>query len=115
MTILSRFPVFLFICAHPATEQSSEDEQGNADSPSSRENASTWARLIKKVYGVDPLVCPKCGKEMKIIAIIPEPEETTKIYSPAAWVVQLLLNNLLQSEWYLLIYQSGVLISKSGI
>jgi hypothetical protein len=51
------------------------------------------ARLIKKVYGTDPLVCPwlhgrarnevsdqpKCGSEMKIIAIIMEPEEIEKI------------------------------------
>ena len=30
---------------------------------------STWARLIKKVYGTDPLKCPRCGSEMKILAI----------------------------------------------
>jgi hypothetical protein len=35
--------------------------------------------LIRKVYGVDPLICPNCGKDMKIIAIIMDPEETTKI------------------------------------
>jgi len=33
----------------------------------------TWARLIQKVYEVDPMVCPKCGSEMKIIAVITEP------------------------------------------
>jgi len=35
--------------------------------------------LIKKVYGIDPLVYPQCGSEMKIIAIIMDKEETTKI------------------------------------
>ena len=44
-----------------------------------REQKSAWARLIKKVYGVDPLICPKCGSSMKIIAIIMDPEETVKI------------------------------------
>jgi hypothetical protein len=34
---------------------------------------------VEKVYGVDPLICPKCGSEMKIIAIIMDPEETKKI------------------------------------
>ena len=24
-----------------------------------------WARLLAKVYEIDPLVCPKCGSEMK--------------------------------------------------
>jgi hypothetical protein len=44
-----------------------------------REQNSTWARLIKNVYGTDPLICPKCGSHMEIIAIIMEPSETTRI------------------------------------
>jgi hypothetical protein len=39
----------------------------------------TWARLIQKVFEVDPLVCPKCGGEMKIIAIITNSEIIGKI------------------------------------
>lgn len=31
---------------------------------------SRWAAMIQKVYEIDPLVCPKCGKEMRIIAMI---------------------------------------------
>jgi len=38
-----------------------------------------WARLLEKVYEVDPLVCPKCGSEMKVIAVIQEPEEIRRI------------------------------------
>jgi hypothetical protein len=30
----------------------------------------TWAALIKCVYEVDPLKCPKCGGEMKIVGAI---------------------------------------------
>ena len=29
-----------------------------------------WAEMIKKVYEVDPLVCPECQGKMKIIAFI---------------------------------------------
>jgi hypothetical protein len=29
-----------------------------------------WAAMIRKVYEVDPLVCPECGGRMKIIAFI---------------------------------------------
>jgi hypothetical protein len=32
----------------------------------------SWARLIKRVYEVDPLLCPSCGSEMKVIAFITE-------------------------------------------
>ena len=29
---------------------------------------SPWARLIRKVYEADPLVCPKCNGLMRVIA-----------------------------------------------
>jgi len=31
-----------------------------------------WRECIKKVWEVDPLSCPKCGSEMKIISFINE-------------------------------------------
>jgi len=38
-----------------------------------------WARLLAKVYEVDPMVCPKCGADMKVIAVIEEPDELKRI------------------------------------
>ena len=35
--------------------------------------------LIKKIYGIDPLVCKKCGSKMKIVAFIMDPAEVKKI------------------------------------
>jgi hypothetical protein len=29
-----------------------------------------WAEMIRKVYEVDPLVCPHCGATMKVIAFL---------------------------------------------
>jgi hypothetical protein len=37
------------------------------------------ARLLEKVYEVDPFVCPKCRGLMSVAAIIEEPKELTKI------------------------------------
>ena len=34
--------------------------------------SKTWRECIKKVWEVDPLECPKCGGEMKIISFIDE-------------------------------------------
>jgi hypothetical protein len=31
---------------------------------------STWARLIHKVYEVDPLECPRCKGPMRVIELI---------------------------------------------
>ncbi|POQ99803.1 hypothetical protein AU468_10005 [Alkalispirochaeta sphaeroplastigenens] len=38
-----------------------------------------WARLLAKVYEVDPMVCPKCGADMKVIAVIEDPDELKRI------------------------------------
>ncbi len=38
-----------------------------------------WARLIQKVYNVDPLLCPKCLEFMKVIAFIEEEQLVKKI------------------------------------
>ena len=40
---------------------------------SSREFRRNWARLIKKIYEVDPLVCPKCQGAMRVISVIEDP------------------------------------------
>ncbi|MFH1096679.1 MAG: transposase, partial [Candidatus Desantisbacteria bacterium] len=38
-----------------------------------------WANLIKKIYEIDPLICPACGGQMKIISFIQEREVIEKI------------------------------------
>ncbi len=40
---------------------------------------SAWARLIRKIYEVDPLVCPQCQHTMKIIAFVEEDPTIHKI------------------------------------
>lgn len=38
-----------------------------------------WARLLAKVYEVDPMTCPKCGADMKVIAVIEDADEIKRI------------------------------------
>jgi hypothetical protein len=45
----------------------------------SPEKRKAWARLIQKIYEVDPLTCPKCQSSMKIIAFIEQEEVVKKI------------------------------------
>jgi len=47
-----------------------QDRKPRAKSPSA---SSTWARLIHKVYSANPLTCPNCGGEMRLIAFFTEP------------------------------------------
>ncbi len=39
----------------------------------------SWARLIQKIYEVDPLACPRCGGEMRVIAFIEDYKIVKKI------------------------------------
>jgi len=38
-----------------------------------------WARLIQKIYNVDPLLCPKCSGSMRIISLIADQQLVKKI------------------------------------
>ena len=38
-----------------------------------------WARLIQKIYNVDPFVCPKCQGKMRMISFIEDGEIIEKI------------------------------------
>jgi len=51
----------------------------SAYSVSDKEGRSTWAKLIAHVYEVDPLICPRCSAQMRILAVITDPEEVRKI------------------------------------
>ena len=39
----------------------------------------SWTRLIQKIYEVDPLLCPRCGGDMRIIAFIEDYKIVKKI------------------------------------
>jgi hypothetical protein len=46
---------------------------------SSKDFRKRWARLIQKIYNVNPLVCSKCLGSMKIISFIEEEQLVKKI------------------------------------
>ncbi len=46
---------------------------------SSKTYKKNWARLIQKIYKVDPLTCPKCSGSMRILSFIEDEEVIKKI------------------------------------
>lgn len=38
-----------------------------------------WRELIRKVWEADPLLCPNCGREMRIVALINERDVIERI------------------------------------
>ena len=51
------------------------DVEEEEDTPFLKLCRSRWAALIKKVYEVDPLKCPKCGGQMRIISFIEKKDQ----------------------------------------
>ena len=41
-------------------------------SPSTPRSRS-WARLLRKIFEVDPLLCPQCNVEMRLVSVIQSP------------------------------------------
>jgi hypothetical protein len=58
-------------------------DDAHAESPSQARQAAkaAWAKLIRKLYEVDPLLCPKCGAAMRVIALIEDPAVIERILS----------------------------------
>ncbi|MFC2173387.1 hypothetical protein ACFLU6_12250 [Acidobacteriota bacterium] len=87
--------------------QSSTEHQEEQAAPATRRN---WARLIKKIYEVDPLVCPDCGGNLKAIALVDDPDVIYRILKHC---------NLLEAEgdalWACLSFDVACLSAKTMI
>jgi hypothetical protein len=57
-----------------ASEDLPEAESGKPSSTS-----SLWAMLIARIYEILPLVCPRCGGELKIVAFLTEADPIQRI------------------------------------
>ncbi len=55
------------------------EENVKIDSISHKKSKASWARLIRKIYEIDIMTCPKCASKMHIIAIITNEYEIKKI------------------------------------
>jgi len=63
------------VCSESADIAEQELEITEEDTPQRKLCRSRWAAMIQKVYEVNPLVCPKCGKEMRIISFIEKKDQ----------------------------------------
>ena len=47
--------------------------------PSARGGAMSWARRLKRVFGIEIEDCARCGGKLQVIASIEEPQVIAKI------------------------------------
>ena len=76
-------PLRCAVTALAAAPESARDagkaEAEREKTPVSQAARTVWALLIARIYEVFPLICPKCGGTMKIIAFIDEGEAIREI------------------------------------
>ena len=62
----------------PGLPDSSDDTQNDPHeqdrSDGHRQRRLSWAKMIQKVYEIDPLLCAFCGGEVKILSFIIKPK-----------------------------------------
>ena len=58
---------------------SREQEDDGLTGVQRRARRREWARLIKRIYEIDPLKCSSCGGSMRIISVMLERKVITKI------------------------------------
>ena len=55
---------------HPDRHRARPQAGPEDATPGERTLRRRWSELIKRVYEIDPLVCPRCGGEMRVVAFI---------------------------------------------
>ena len=71
----------------PAETEVEEDvvPKPNRDGASRAQDEATaawrrsWARLLRRIYEVDPLTCPRCSHPLKVVAVITDPVVVERI------------------------------------
>jgi hypothetical protein len=58
--------------------QAASASDGDAETPASPSRAS-WARLVRRIYEVDPLLCPRCSGPLSMVAVITEQKVVSAI------------------------------------
>ena len=65
-----------------------DDARGlRAARESARASARAWAACLKRVFEVYPVLCIKCGGEMKLVGVIFDDSELDRILAHQGWPV----------------------------
>jgi hypothetical protein len=68
------------LCHSERSEESlTSNPSDQSPAPARRIPSKTWRELIKRAWDVDPMLCPKCGGEMRLISLIEEADVIEKI------------------------------------
>ncbi len=63
-------------------------EAGKAARAAAGAALRSWAACVRKVFEVDPVLCGKCGGEMKLAAVVLDDGELDRILAHEGWPVE---------------------------
>ncbi len=61
---------------------------GKPTGPTAGSETMDVAELLRRIFEVDPLECPRCGQTMRIVAFITEPQVIDRILEIASSLLQ---------------------------
>ena len=73
----------------------STGDEESALSSGEKKSRASWARMLRKIFEVEPLLCPKCQILMKIVAAITKPEVIDRILKHRR---EAMLENILEAR-----------------
>jgi hypothetical protein len=47
--------------------------------PPARGRRQSWARMLRRILETDPLLCPRCGAQLKLLAVLTDPDVVFRI------------------------------------
>ncbi|HIF61178.1 MAG TPA: hypothetical protein EYQ26_17105 [Rhodospirillales bacterium] len=62
-----------------AAVEEEETHSVDGEEPLASTYSSLWVMLLGKIFEINPLLCPSCGGEMKMIAFVTDTEPIRKI------------------------------------
>ena len=65
--------------AVPMTSTALPADSTHVASPRKRHRRSTWAQLLRRVFFLDALTCPRCDTAMVVLALLSDPTAVRKI------------------------------------
>jgi hypothetical protein len=67
------------LVANSNTESATTIIPCSLEPQSIRSASKSWAALIKRVFEVDPLICPKCSATMRVVSFITDSNEVNRL------------------------------------
>ena len=58
-----------------------------------------WAELLRRIFEIDPLSCPRCRDPMRVLAVLTDPAQIARILAPRARALERTRSPPTMTKW----------------